>query len=112
MGRRWDGGEHGMEKRWLEEERWAMEGDYEDEGMTHLDRPRETGAGDPGLIADREREEAKLNYESHGGRYSSPGPKITATRPLPGKDLDNSGVPKPKPITPVHRRVDGWADRS
>jgi len=45
--------------------------------------------------------------ESMGARYSSQGPKITATRPLQPTPIDDSGVPKPKPITPVHRRIPG-----
>lgn len=45
--------------------------------------------------------------ESHGGRYSSDGPKITATRPLQPTPIDDSGVPKPHPITSVHAKQPG-----
>jgi hypothetical protein len=43
--------------------------------------------------------------ERSGARYSSPGPKITAKRPLGQNQLDYSGVPKPGPIRSVHGKL-------
>jgi hypothetical protein len=48
--------------------------------------------------------------ETLGGRYGSAGPKITATRPLQPTPIDDSGVPKPKPIPSVHSRTGAWRD--
>jgi hypothetical protein len=58
-------------------------------------------------VADRA---ADRYVESLGGSYSSPGRKITATRPLP-EDISDSGIPKPTPIPSVHGRNAGWAER-
>lgn len=45
--------------------------------------------------------------EHLGGSYGSPGPKIKSSRPLPPPQ--ESGAPKPTPITSVHARPgNGW----
>lgn len=45
------------------------------------------------------------NGERLGSRSQSPGAKITATRPLQPTPIDDSGIPKPKPIPSVHSRI-------
>lgn len=48
---------------------------------------------------------SQMMKERLGGRYSSSGPKISAVRPLQPTGIDDSGVPKPKPIRSVHEKL-------